>query len=226
MLWVFCLCGAPAVKTLLSISAVILLLTLFFFRVHSESGLRELEHCRTAIGEAKSWTVESTNQPESPNLVTIKTRNKVSCPEDYENLFQSRTPDDLMTEQSTIHANGVTYVENVDGKWEKTETADDPQIPKQCGKGPSLVQSTVVNAIFELPRRRAASIVKGKLQSIDGVRCQEWHVEYGNEWPQMPPYTVCIDTKTHLPRQITYTPSGATYEFKGWNSTTVQPPGL
>jgi hypothetical protein len=214
------------VKTLLSILSVILLLALLFFRLHSESGLMELENCRTAVTKAKSWTIETTTQPESPNLVTLTTRNKVSCPDDYADLYRTRTPDDVMTEQSTVHANGVTYVENADGKWEKSETAGDPQIPKQCGKGPSIVQSTVVNAIFELPRRRAASLIKGKLQTVGGLQCQDWSVDYGNEWPQFPSYTVCIDTRTHLPRRITFAYPSTTHEFSGWNSTTVQPPAL
>jgi hypothetical protein len=89
-----------------------------------------------------------------------------------------------------------------------------------------LVQTTVVNDILELPRRKAGSIVKGQHQTIAGVRCQEWQVEYGNEWPQSAPYTVCIDLKTHLPRRITFTESGVTNDFTGWNSTTVDPPAL
>jgi hypothetical protein len=214
------------VKPLLTISTVVLLLAMLFFRVHSESGLTELQRCRIAVGQAKSWTVQVVSQPASPNFATLKNRTKVSCPDDYEVSYRSWRPDDVIAEQSTIHARGVTYVENVEGTWEKSANASDPPTLKECGKGPALVQSTVVTAIYELPRRKAGSIVKGQRQTIDGVGCQEWHVEYGNEWPQVAPYTICIDPKTHLPRRITFTESGATNDFTGWNSTTVEPPAL
>jgi hypothetical protein len=212
-------------KFLLAISAAILLLALFFFRLHAEAGLAELARCETAVGQARSWTVESTEQ-NSPSLVTMTTRNKVSCPDDYEYLYRTRTPDDVIREQSTVHTHGLSYVETVDGRWEQNSTADNPQIPMECGKGPALVQMTVFNAILELPRRREGKIVKGQLQKIAGLRCQEWNVDYGNEWPQTTPYTVCIDLKTHLPRRITFGYSSATHDFTAWNSTTVDPPAL
>jgi hypothetical protein len=210
-------------KSALAISAVILVLALLFFRLHSEAGLVELARCKTAVGQARSWTVEST-ELYSPTLVTATTRNQVSCPDDYAYLYRTRTPDDVIREQSTVHTHGVSYVEAVDGRWEQNSTADNPQIPMECGKGPALVQMTVFNAILELPRRKGGSIVKGQRQTIDGVRCQEWHVEYGNEWPQTAPYTVCIDLKTHLPRRIIFAGSGATNDFTSWNSTTVDSP--
>jgi hypothetical protein len=214
------------VKPFLVIAAAILILAMLFFRFHSESGLAELGRCRTAVGQAKSWSIESISQPETPNFITFRNRTKVSCPDDYEYLYRSLTPDNVISEQSTIHTNGVTYLENVDGKFEKSAPLANPQTLTECGTGPALVQSTVVNAIFELPRRRAGSIVKGQRQTIDGLNCEEWHVEYGNEWPQTAPYTVCIDLKTHLPRRIIFTASGTTVDFTGWNSTTIEPPAL
>src|SRR3981081_4591121 len=89
-------------KSLLAISAVILVLAMLFFRLHSESGLMELASCKAAVGQAKSWTIESTSQHDSPSFATFTTRNKVSCPDDYEYLSRSRTHDDVITEQSTI----------------------------------------------------------------------------------------------------------------------------
>jgi hypothetical protein len=213
------------VKIVIAISAAILVLVLVFFRLESEAGPIALERCKVAVSQAKSWTVESTQQY-STSLVTATTRNKISCPDDYEYAYRSRTTDNVIREQSTIHTNGVTYIENADGTWAKSATVGDSPALKECGKGPGLVQATVVNAIYELPRRKAGSIVKGELQTIDGAKCQEWHVEYGNEWPQTAPYTVCIDRKTRLPRRITFTESGVTEEFTRWNSTTIEPPAL
>ncbi len=213
-------------KPLLAISAFILVLALLFFRLHSETGPMALERSKTAVSQAKSWTAESTSQPESPNFVTITNRTKVNCPDDYAYLSRSRTPDDVIREQSTIHTHGISYIETPDGKWEQSATAGNPQIPMECGNGPALVQQTLVNGIIELPRRRAGKIVKGKLQTIDGAPCQEWSLDFGNEWPQVQPYTICINPKTHLPRRLTFDYPGATFDFTGWNSTTIDPPGL
>jgi hypothetical protein len=217
------------VKTFLALSAVILLLALIFFRLQSESGPMEMERCRTAVQQAKSWTVESTSHSESPNnsTYTTTTRTKVSCPDDFEYFWRNRTPDDVIIGQSTIHTHGASYVVNVDGKWDQNAPAGNFDIPKECGKGPALVQQTLTNAIFELPRRRAGKMVKGKLRTIDGVTCREWSLEFGNEWPQVQSYTICIDRKTHLPRRLTFEGyGGGTYDFTGWNTTTVAPPPL
>jgi hypothetical protein len=213
------------VKTLVVIAAVILVLALVFFRFQSEAGPMALERCKTAVSQAKSWTVESTPQY-GTNLVHATTRTKISCPDDYEYLYRTRTPNNVIHEQSTIHINGATYVENVDGNWAKSTTAGDSPALMECGKGPLFVQHTVLAAIIELPRRKAGKMVEGQLQSINGESCQDWSVDYGNEWPQMAPYTICLDPKTHLPRRITYTESGATNDFTGWNRTTVEPPAL
>jgi hypothetical protein len=213
------------VKTLLAISAVILVLVLIFFRLQAEAGPMALARCKIAVGQAKSWTVES-SQAYSSNLVNSTNRSKISCPDDYEYVNRSRTPDNIIREQSTVHFNGVTYVENVDGNWAKSASAGDSPALKECGKGPLLVQQTVFDALVELPRRKAGKMVRGKLETINGESCRDWSVDYGNEWPQMAPYTICLDPKTHLPRRITFSESGATNDFTGWNSTTVDPPPL
>jgi hypothetical protein len=213
------------VKTVLAISAVMVVLALVFFRLESETGPMALQRCRSAVGQAKSWTVESTEQY-GTSLVNGTTRYKISCPDDYEYFHKTRTPDNVFSEQSTVHTNGVSYVEDVEGKWAKSATVVDSPAQKQCGKGPLVVQQTVFNAIVELPRRREGKMVKGELQSINGGSCRDWSVDYGNEWPQTAPYTVCIDPKTHLPRRITFTESGATNDFTGWNSTKIEPPPL
>jgi hypothetical protein len=214
------------VKTLLALGAAILVLALVFFRLQSESGLMALQGCKTAVGQAKSWMVETTSQAESPSFATVTNRTKVSCPDDYEYFFKSRTPDNVIKEQSTVRTGGVAYAKNLDGSWTKGPAAGDSPALKECGKGPLLVQQTVFNAIVELPRRKQGSIVKGELQTIDDGKCQDWHVEYGNEWPQTAPYTVCIDRKTHLPRRITISESGTPHDFTNWNSTTIEAPPI
>jgi len=214
------------VKLVLAIVVVSLVLVLILLRVESESGPMALAGCKAAVAQAKSWTLESTSQPDSSTNTIYKNRVEVSCPDSYKSVFKSRTPDNVIQEQATVYTSGVTYVENLDGNWTKGPTAGESPALKECGKGPLLVQQTVLNAMLELPHRKAGSIVKGQLQIVDGAKCQEWHVEYGNEWPQTAPFTVCIDRKTHLPRRIIFSESGGTDEFTGWNSTTVEPPTL
>ena len=211
-------------KSVLALAALVLLAALIFFRLQSESGPLEMERCKIAVQQAKSWTVESTSEPESPNYNTFTTRTKVSCPDDYEYFWRNRTRDDVITGQATVHAHGVSYVENVDGKWDQSIPAGNFDLPKECGKGPALIQQTLGNALFELPRRKAGKMEKGKLLTIDGVSCREWSLEFGNEWPQVQSYTLCIDRKTHLPRRLQYGYPGGTFDFTGWNSTTVEPP--
>jgi hypothetical protein len=212
------------VKTVLAIAAILLILALVFFRFQSESGPIALAGCKTAVGQVKSWTVETVSQSDSSTGTTFKSRVEVNCPADYRSVISSRTPDNVIREQSTVYANGSTYVENLDGNWSKSPSAGDSPSLKECGRGPLLVQQTVFNAIIELPRRKAGKMEKGELQSINGESCQEWSIDYGNEWPQMAPYSICIDRKTHLPRRITYTQSGVANDFSGWNGTTVEPP--
>jgi hypothetical protein len=214
------------VKTLLAIAVVILVLVLIFFRMESESGPMALARCKTAVSQVKSWTVETFSQPDNSNGTVLKYRTEVSCPADYKSVSSSRTPDNVIKEQATVYANGSTYVENPDGNWSKMQSASESPALKECGRGPMLVQQTVFNAIIELPRRKAGIMEKSELRSINGESCQEWSIDYGNEWPQMAPYTICIDRKTHLPRRITYTLSGATNDFTSWNTTTVEPPTL
>jgi hypothetical protein len=214
------------VKIVLAIAAVILVLVLVFFRFESESGPMALARCKTAVGQAKSWTVETVSQPDSSTNTIFKNQIEVSCPDGYKSVFKSRTPDNVIREQATVYAGGVTYAEDLDGNWVKNTPSGESPALKECGKGPLLVQQTVFNAIIELPRRRAGKMEKGELRSINGESCQEWSVDYGNEWPQMAPYTICMDPKTHLPRRITYSESGATNDFIGWNSTTIEPPTL
>ena len=183
-----------------------------------------LAGCKIAVGQLKSWTVETVSQPDGSNGTTFKTRVEVNCPADYKSVSSSRTPDNVIREQATVYAGGVTYMENLDGNWSKSTSASDSPALKECGRGPLLVQLTVFNATVELARRKAGKMEKGELRSINGESCQEWSIDYGNEWPQMAPYTICIERKTHLPRRITYTLSGVTNDFSGWNSTTVEPP--
>jgi len=222
----FCRRGVEIVKIVLAIAAIILVLALLLFRFQSESGPMALARCKAAVGQARSWTIESSSQPGNSNNTTFKDRIEVSCPADYKSVFRSRTPDNVIREQSTVYSGGVTYIENLEGNWTKNPSAGDSPALKECGKGPVLVQNTVFNAIIELPRRKVATMVKGELQSINGGSCQEWSIDYGNEWPQMAPYSICLDPKTHLPRRITYSQSGATNDFSTWNSTIVEAPTL
>ena len=208
-------------KLVVAILAVILIAALVYFRTDMETGPMALARCKTAVSQAKSWTVE-TSSVYNQTLASAITRNKISCPDDYEYFYKTRTTDNVIREQSTIRASGETYIDT-DGTWAKSPTTGESTAAKECGKGPLLVQQTVFNAIDELPRRRAGKMTKGERQTINGESCQDWSVDYGNEWPQTPAYTICISRKTHLPVRITYE-SGSTNDFSAWNNTTITAP--
>ena len=213
-------------KKIFAICIVAFVIGLAVFRVQKESGMTALQRCKAAMAEAKSWTAESISEPVAPSYSTQTVRARVSCPNDYESFYNTRTSDNVIHESSVIHANGKSYLETDGGTWHEDPTAHNDNLPKECGKGPLSLQHTVLLAIIEIPRRQAGKIEKGQLVTIDDVKCQEWHVDFGNEWPQMPEHTVCIDTKTHLPRRLTFPNTTATDEFTGWNKTVIEPPAL
>lgn len=213
-------------KKTLAVCAVVAILAVALARLQKESGMMALQRCKTAMAEAKGWTAESISEPVSPNYSTETTLIKVICPNEYEYLHRNRTSDNVIHEDSLIHANNKSYVETTDGKWQEDPAAHNDNLPKECGKGPLILQHTVLLAIIEIPRRQAGKIEKGQLVTIEDVKCQEWHVDFGNEWPQMPEHTVCIDTKTHLPRRLTFPNTSTTDEFTGWNHTVIEPPSL
>jgi hypothetical protein len=216
--------AATIVKLAFAIAAILGILILVFFRTRSESGLDQLERSRSAVRQAKSWTVETSSQEYTDNFISYTTTIKVNCPNDYAIATKSQTYDGIIKEHLAMTAHGTYYEANDGGKWQKTAfpQASQPQI--ECGKGPTLANGTVFSNIEELQHR--GKVVRGERQTVEGVPCQEWNVDFGNEWPQMAPYSVCIDLKTDLPRRVTFPMPRTTFTLTGWNLTTVVPPVL
>jgi hypothetical protein len=212
------------VKPVFAIAAIVVVLGLVFFRVASESGLNQLERSRTAVRQARSWTVETNSQEYTANFATFASRVKINCPNDYEIETKSQTYDGIINEHSAIRTQGNYYEANNGSKWQKGALSQAAAPETECGKGPSLANGTVFSNIEELQHR--GKIVRGERKTVEGVPCQEWDVDFGNEWPQMAPYTVCIDPKTDLPRRVTYTETKTTFNLTGWNMTKVVPPVL
>jgi hypothetical protein len=204
--------------------AILVVLTLLFFRMWSESGLDQLERSRNAVRQARSWTVETNSQEYTGNFASYASRIKVNCPNDFEIMTKSQTYDGIIKEHSAITTHGNYYEANDGGPWQKTTLNQSSQPQIECGKGPTLANGTVFSNIEELQHR--GKIVRGVRQTVDGVPCQDWNVDFGNEWPQMAPYTVCIDPKTDLPRRVTFTETKSTFTLTGWNLTAVVPPAL
>lgn len=212
-------------KLVAAIAVLCAILGLMVFRFQADSGPMALEKCKVAVNQARSWSEETVSQPSNLSYGTATNRTKVSCPGDYEYLNRNQTSDNVIREQDFIHTRDVSYSETDGGSWQQSDLPGNPDILKQCGKGPITVQNFVFNAIIELPRRRAGKITKGERQTLDDGTCQDWSVDLGNEWPQMAAFTVCIEPKTHLPRRIVYS-SGTVTNFTGWNSTVIDTPSL
>jgi hypothetical protein len=212
------------VKLVFAIAAIVVVVALVFFRMSSESGLDQLQRSRAAVRQARSWTVETSSQEYTASFAMYESSSKVNCPNDRETVNKSQTYDGIIKEHWAISAHGDYYEKNDGSQWQKIHLPEVPQPQIECGKGPTLANGTVFSNIEDLQHR--GKVVRGERQTVAGVPCQEWNVDFGNEWPQMMPYSVCIDLKTDLPRRVTFTGSQTTFTLTGWNQTTIDPPAL
>jgi len=199
--------------------AFVIVLALVLFRVKSESGLDALMHSRDAVRQAKSWTTEITSQGDPPT-VTNMYLTQVSCPADFKALTRT-TQDGLTKEHISMRFHGNYYEETLEGVWRKTGEDSKNEPMAECGVGPLVGSGAIYSTIEELKRR--GRITKGMRQMVEGIRCQEWNIDGGYEWPPMPSYSVCIEPESHLPRRIRYRGGGEFLMF-GWNMTTIVPP--
>jgi hypothetical protein len=191
-----------------------------YWRWTPELGVAELQRSQNAVLQAKSWRFDSTE--DSGGIETARTV-EVTCPGNKRESRQYHSQDGHSGSSTTILYQGEIFTRSNDDPWEKTTPPDGTASNNVCSADSHLNVSVIYN-IGELKLR--GKLTKKDRREIDGVKCQWWDADFGNQWPQVPNYSVCIALDTHLPRQVNFTNPGNTIRFSGWDSTVVQPPDL
>jgi hypothetical protein len=189
-----------------------------YWRWTPELGVAELQRSQNAVLQATSWRFDSTE--ESGGIETARTE-EVTCPGDKRESTQYHSQDGHSGNSTTITYHGEYYSRENDSPWQKTTPPDGASPNSVCGADSHLNVSVIYN-IGELKLR--GKLTKKNLEEIDGVKCQRWDADFGNHWPHVDNYSVCIAPDTHFPRQISFSYPNKTILFSGWNSTVVQPP--
>jgi hypothetical protein len=205
-------------NTILIFLGILVAAIVAYWRWTPELGVAELQRSQNAVLQATSWRFDSTE--ESGGTETARTE-EVTCPGDKSESTQYHGQDGHSGNSTTITYHGECYSRENDDPWQKTTPPDGASPKSACGADSHLNVSVIYN-IGELTLR--GKLTKKNLEEIDGVKCQRWDADFGNHWPQVDNYSVCIAPDTHFPRQIRFSYPNKTITFSGWNSTVVQPP--
>jgi hypothetical protein len=207
-------------NAILIVLAILVAAIVAYWRWTPELGVAELQRSQNVVLQATSWRLDSTAQ--SGGIETARTE-EVTCPGDKRESTQYHSQDGRSGSSNTVIYQGEIFTRTNDDPWQKTTPPDGAALNNVCGVNSHLSVSAIYN-IGELKLR--GKLTKKDRREIDGVKCQWWDVDFGNQWPQVPNYSVCIAPDTYLPRQISFVNPGNTIRFSGWNSTVVQPPDL
>jgi len=197
------------------------------------TGKSDLQSAVTAKNAAKSWRMKTEMRlhPGEP-LVTIS---EVSCP-DHERMTGKLG----QSHYESIRVGGEAFVRANDQSWQKsTVTADF----YPCGDSPGMRAPWAImnegrdltSVLFKLVEAGNATAVRGPLVKIDGETCQAWTVQFTHpdkkgadrKTPadKKMSYSICLDTGTHLPRQIVMGTGGLVTTYYDWNAPiNIQPP--
>ena len=207
-------------------NAILIVLALFvaaiiaYWRWSPKLGVAELQRSQDAVLQATSWRFDSINNSgEGEAVRTVE----VTCPGDKREFTEFHGRDGQTRSSTSLTYHGEFFSRENTGPWKKDAPPEGAVSLNVCSAEMRLNVSTTYN-IGELKLR--GKITKKDRGVIDGVKCQWWDADFGNQWPQVPNYSVCIAPDTHLPRQINFTNPGNRITFSGWNSTVVQPPDL
>lgn len=188
-------------------------------------GKSELRSAVTAKNAAKSWRMrtEMRLHPGEP-LVTIS---EVSCP-DHERMTGKLG----QSHYETIRVGGEAFVKANEASWQKSMATTEfyPCADSPGMRAPWAIMNEgrdLTSVLFKLVEAGNATAVRGPLVKLDGQTCQEWNVQFrhpdkkGAE--QKAPadkkmsYSICLDTGTHLPRQIVMGTGGVVTSYSDWN---------
>ena len=140
-------------------------------------------------------------------LITIS---EVSCPD-----HQRMTGKLGRGNYETIRIGAQAYVRNSSESWQKSPATPDFY---PCGDNPGMrAPWAMMNegrdltaTLLKLVEAGNATPVRGPVVKLDGETCQEWRVQFGHPdkdgadqstlGSKKMSYSICLDTKTHLPQ--------------------------
>ena len=188
-------------------------------------GKSAIERANTAKAAAKSYKmrIEMRLHPGDPFV----TEEQVSCPDRLR--MSASLGDKPMYEAYRIA--DTSYVKDVGDKWVKSPVPPDVY---PCGDKPGAAAPWAIlnegrdmtSALAQLVNntKANANVSVGELLPMNGGACQQWQVAFGHpgskkEGSHMGDmrYTICIDTDTHLPRQVVMGSGGIIVTYYDWD---------
>lgn len=186
------------------------------------TGKSEFHKALAAKTAARTWRMrtEMRMHPGQPLITTVD----VSCP-DHEHM----TGELGSSQYEAIRIGAQSFVKGPDQYWQKSIATPDVY---PCGNNPGMpapwaMMSEGRDLIVILARlidEGGASPARGPLVKIDGGICQEWTVQFShpdksapNQNPRKMSYSICLDTRTHLPRQIIVGKGAMVTTYSDWN---------
>ncbi|MFZ0286475.1 MAG: hypothetical protein WAL32_14690 [Terriglobales bacterium] len=190
------------------------------------SGKSELQNAVAAKNAAKSWRMKTEMRlhPGEPLVTTAE----VSCP-DHERMIGQLGE----SQYEAIRVGGEAFVRANEGSWQKSSATADFY---PCGGSPGMRAPWAImnegrdltSVLSKLVDASNATAVRGPLVRLDGAVCQEWTVQFrhpdknGNDRKtpsdKKMSYSICLDTGTHLPRQIVMGTGGVVTSYYDWNA--------
>ena len=190
------------------------------------TGKSDLQSAVTAKNAARSWRMKTEMRlhPGEPLVTT----SEVFCP-DHERMTGKLG----QSHYETIRVGGGSFVRTNEERWQRsTATADS----YPCGDSPGMRAPWAImnegrdltSVLSKLVESGNATPVRGPVVKLDGEICQEWRVQFShpdkNGTDRKTPgdkkmsYSICLNTKTHLPRQIVMGTGGVVTSYYDWNA--------
>ncbi len=190
------------------------------------TGKSELQGAVAAKNAAKSWRMKTEMRlhPGEP----LVTSSEVSCP-DHERMTGKLG----QSHYEAIRVGGDAFVKANEESWQKSAATADFY---PCGDSPGMRAPWAImnegrdltSVLSKLVDAGNATAVRGPLVKLNGETCQEWNVQFRhpdkkgteNKTPadKKMSYSICLDTGTHLPRQIVMGTGGVITTYSDWNA--------
>jgi len=190
------------------------------------TGKSDLQSAVTARNTAKSWRMKTEMRlhPGEPLVTTTE----VFCPD------RERMTGKLgQSHYQTSRVGADAFVKAKEESWQKSPATPDSY---PCGDSPGMRAPWAImnegrdltSVLARLVESGNAAAVRGPLVKLDGEICQEWRVQFSHPDKNGPgkntpadrkmSYSICLDTGTHLPRQIVMGTGGVVTTYYDWNA--------